>query len=186
MKTVCLVFLTMICAALLHGTVYAAQSSPASQLKSHQGAAKTVSDRSQGVKQSAPGDDGTHIGKPSDDRQNHHKVSDNNHPTSSPSLSKANRPKQLPNRRARSASANSMNPYRPASNKSGRATKDRLSRDETGNNTLSIRPTVVRPAVPSFNNVRHRDANPAVVGGLGSSNTRNTGAIDGTHISRRH
>jgi hypothetical protein len=40
--------------------------------------------------------------------------------------------------------------------------------------------------VPALSTMRHRGANPAIVGGAGNSSTRNTTALDGTHMSRRH
>jgi hypothetical protein len=46
-------------------------------------------------------------------------------------------------------------------------------------------PSVVRPTVPSFNNVRHRSPNPAVVGGSPSSHSSNSGAINGTRMNRK-
>jgi hypothetical protein len=38
---------------------------------------------------------------------------------------------------------------------------------------------------PSLGNQRHRGANPAVIGGLGTSKASETGAINGSHISRK-
>ena len=130
--------------------------------------------------------DGTHIGKPSDDQQNHRKVSGNKLPTSSASPSKSNRPDELANRRERSASEDSVNSHRPASDKSAGAAQIGLARNETVNHSPSNRASsAVRPVVPSLGNVRHRGSNPAIVGGVGSSNARNTGALDGTHMNRK-
>ena len=125
-------------------------------------------------------------GKPSDEQRDHHHASDKNHPRSRASLTKANRPKQLPNSRERSIPGNAMNLHQPGSAKSGGAAKDGLIRNETVNNALPVRPpSVVRPTVPSLNNVRHRGANPAVIGGSANSDSRNTGAINGTRMNRR-
>ena len=103
---------------------------------------------------------------------------------------KANRPKQLPNSRRRSIPGNAMNLHQPGSDKSGAAAKGGLIQNETANNALPVRPpSAVRPrqrVSPSLNNVRHRGPNPAVIGGsAGNSNSRNTGAINGTRMHRK-
>jgi hypothetical protein len=188
MKTTCLLFLTINCAALMHGRGYAAPSNPASQQTSPQSAAKTVSDDPRDGEHAAPADDGKHQkdGKPSDEQRGHRHASDKNHPRSRASLTKANRPKQVPNNRERSTSGNAMNLHQPGSAKSGGAAKDGLMQNETLNNALPVRPpTVVRPTVPLRTNVRHRSANPAVIGGSATSDRRNTVAINGTHMNRR-
>jgi hypothetical protein len=43
----------------------------------------------------------------------------------------------------------------------------------------------IRPGGPSLDNVRHRGANPAVIGGPGSSDSSNTGAVNGTRMKRK-
>jgi hypothetical protein len=79
-----------------------------------------------------------------------------------------------------------MNPHQPGSDKSSGAAKSGFIRNETVNNTLPVRtPSVIRPTVPSPNNVRHRGPNPAVVGGSPISRSGNTGAIDGTRMNRK-
>ncbi|MGB7864306.1 MAG: hypothetical protein WCF74_13010 [Candidatus Sulfotelmatobacter sp.] len=40
-------------------------------------------------------------------------------------------------------------------------------------------------ASPSLDNQRHRGANPAVIGGLGTSRLGGTGAINGSRMSRK-
>jgi hypothetical protein len=79
-----------------------------------------------------------------------------------------------------------MNLYEPGSNKSGGAAKGGLIRNETVGNALPVRTsTVIRPTAPSFNNVRHRSPNPAVVGGSPNSHSSITGAINGTRMNRK-
>ena len=108
------------------------------------------------------------------------------HPPSRASLTKANRPKQLPNSRQRSLPGNARNLHQPGSDKSGGAAKGGLIRNETVNNALAVRtPSVVRPTVPALNNVRHRSPNLAVVGGSPNSHSSNTGAINGTRMNRK-
>ncbi len=193
MKTTWLLFLSMSWATLTHGTGYAAPSSPASQQSYPGSSANTASDhpRDPAQRDAAPAGDGRHPtgGKASDEQRDHGRASDRNNPPSRASLiglTKANRPKQLPNRRQRSIPGNAMNLHQPGSDKSGGAAKGGLIRNETVNDALAARmPSVVRPTVPSFINVRHRGPNPAVVGGSALSHSSNTGAINGTRMNRR-
>ena len=107
-----------------------------------------------------------------------------NHPPRRGSLTKVNRPRQLPRSRQRSLPGNAL--HQPASNKSGGVAKGGLIPNETVNNAWAVRtPSVVRPSAPSFNYLRHRSPNPAVVGGSPSSHGSNTGAINGTRMNRK-
>jgi len=186
MRAVGLIFLTLGYAASAVGVAGAGQSVAAAQQAPSRSAPNAVGTRSHEADHAAPAADGTHVGKPSEDQQNHRKVSGNKLPASSTSPSKANRRNEVPNRRERSASGDSKNSYRPGSDKSAGAAQNGLARNETLNHTPSnCGPSAVRPAVPLLSNVRHRGANPAIVGGAGNSNSRNTGALDGTHMNRR-
>ena len=99
---------------------------------------------------------------------------------------KVNRPKQLPNRRQGFPAGNPMNLGQPGSSKFAAAAKSGFVRSETFNNTLAARtPSAVRPAAPSFTNVRHRSPNPAVVAGAPNSRSSNAAALNGTHMNRR-
>jgi hypothetical protein len=103
-----------------------------------------------------------------------------------PASQKVNRPKQIPNSRQRSLPGNAMDIHRPSSGKSGSAARGVLIRDKSVNNVVAVRtPNVVRPTAPSFNNVRHRNPNPAVVGGSANSQRSNTGTINGTRMNRK-
>ena len=105
---------------------------------------------------------------------------------SAPASPKVNRPKQVLNSRKGSLAGNAMNLHQPDSNKSSGAAKSGFIRNETVNNALGVRPpNVVRPTAPSFNNVRHRGPNPAVVGGSLNSRGSNTGTINGTRMNHR-
>lgn len=186
MNAISLVLLTLGCVAWTVGAACAAQSVAPVQQASSRSAANAVGNHSQQVDHAAPIDGGTHIRKHSDDQQNRRKAPDKKLPTRNSKPSKSNRPNELANRREHSASEDSVNSQRPGSEKSGRAAKNGLAQNETVNHAPSNRaPSAVRPSVPSLSNVRHRGANPAIVGGTRSSNTRNTGAIDGTHMNRR-
>lgn len=186
MKATTLFFLTLGCAAWTVGGAYPAPSFAAAQQASPGSAAPAAGHHSREDDHAAPTGGGTHIGKPSDDQQNHRKVSGNKLPTSSASPSKSNRPDELANKRERSASEDSVNSHRPASDKSAGAAQIGLARNETVNHSPSNRASsAVRPVVPSLGNVRHRGSNPAIVGGVGSYNARNNGALDGTHMNRK-
>jgi hypothetical protein len=184
MKTTCLLFLTMSWAGLTQGIGCAAPS----QRTSPEGSANTVSAHPHDAEHAAPADDGRRQAgeKASDEQQDHGRASDTNHPPSGASLIKANHPKQLLNSRQRSTPGNAINLHQPGSDKSGGAAKGGLIQNETVHNALPVRtPSVIRPTVPSLNNVRHRSPNPAVVAGSVNSDRRNTGVIDGTRMNRK-
>jgi hypothetical protein len=186
MKAISLVLLTLGCVAWTVGAACAARSVAPTQQASARSAANAVGNRSQEADHTAPTDGGTHIRKHSDDQQNRRKAPDKKLPTSNSRLSTSKRSNELANRREPSASEDSVNSQRPGSDKSARAAKNGLAQNEAVNHRPSNRaPSAVRPAVPSLSNVRHGGPNPAIVGGARSSNARNTGAIDGTHMNRK-
>jgi hypothetical protein len=47
------------------------------------------------------------------------------------------------------------------------------------------RPSLLPSSSPSFDNQRHRGPNPAVISGLGTLKSSETGAINGSHTSRK-
>jgi hypothetical protein len=121
-------------------------------------------------------------------------ASDRSHVVGPVSVNKANRSMHLPNSRNRSLPRNSMNPHRPDSYKSdGAARAGSIKgsiKNETGNTALPFRRlSVARPNLLSLNNVnvnvRHRGANPAVVGGLTNWDSRNASALNGTLMHRK-
>ena len=187
MKTACLLLLT-IGPGLTHGIAYAAASSPVSQQASPESAATTEShhpgDTLHGSPPASAKDQKD--GKPSDEEGHAHHISEKNLGRSRASFTKANRSTQFPNNRERSPSGNAMNFRQQAFAKSGGAAKGGLIQNETVNNALPVRTSrVVRPTVPSLNNVRHRGPNPALVGGSANLHSRNTGAINGTGMNRK-
>jgi hypothetical protein len=185
MKAAGLVFLTLGYLAWTVGGAYAAQSVVAAQQTPPPSGANTVGNHSREADHAAPAADDAHVGKPSDDQQNHRNIS-GKLPTSNSKRSKSNRPSGLPNTRERSAAEDSRNSHRPASDKSAGTAKNGLSRNETVNHAPPNRSSSApRPTVPSLSSVRHRGANPPIVGGVGSSNTKNTASLDGTHMNRK-
>jgi hypothetical protein len=186
MKSIGLVILMLGCAGWSVRATYAGQSVASSQQASPRSAANAAGDHSREADHAAAGDAGTHIGKPSDDQQNHRKISSNKPPGGNPSLTKSNRRNELTNGRERSGSDDSKNSHRPGTDKSRGAAQNGLARTGTINHAASDRtPGSVRPVVPSLSNVRHRGPNPAIIGGAENSNSRITAALDGTHMNRK-
>lgn len=187
MKIAYFVFMMIGCAVLMHGTSYAAASDPVAQQGSSARPAGTASDRPRAV-HAAPPDGGKHQAreKPSDEQPGNRRASLKNPPAGQTSLPKTNGTNQIPNRQEHSASKNAMDFHTPGTDKSGGAAKSGLVQNGTGNRALPVRsPNVVRPTVPSLSNVRHLSPNAAVIGGSANATTRNTGAINGTHMNRK-
>ena len=169
MKTACSLFLMMSCAALAPNTSLAASA----QQSSTKSSLTRDSARSQDARQF------------SDDRRVRGATSVQNHPRR-PTNTINVHPKQLPNNREHFQSKNSTKFLRPGSGKSAGAAKGGVVQRETTHKTGLVRPASgSRPTAPSFDNVRHRGANPAVIGGSANSTRRNAGAISGTSVHRR-
>src|SRR5271157_2523476 len=103
MKTTCLLFLMMVRAVLTPVTVDAVPSSPASQQTSPASSANPASSHPRDAEHAAPPRDGRHPaeGGASDERRNRARTSEPNHPPGRASLTRTNRPPQLPNSRQR-------------------------------------------------------------------------------------
>ena len=210
MRTTCLLFLMMSWATLTYAAVLCplpwgegiprpafspagagrvrGHWNPASHPTFSESSANTAGDHPGDSEHAAPAADGKHPteGKASHEQRGHGRPSDTNHPPSHASPTKVNHSTQLPNGRQRSLPGDAMNLHQPGSNKSGGAAKSGLIRNETVNTAVAVRtPNVVRSTAPSFNNVRHRSPNPAVVGGSANSLRSNTAAINGDRIHRR-
>jgi len=185
-KAVGLIFLMLGCAASTVGAAGAGQSVAAAQQPSNRSAADTGANHPREADHAAPVADGAHVGKPSDNKQNKRMVSDHKPSSGDARPSKANHREEVPNSRERSASRDSENSHRTGSDQSRGAARNGLARNETVKHAPSDRaPSAVKPVAPSLSNVRHRGVNPAIVGGAGNSNTRNTVALDGTHMNRK-
>jgi hypothetical protein len=166
MKTTCLLFLLMSWAPLAHGPGYAVPESVPRPVKN--------------VQTPGPLPRGEGVPRPALLPAGAGRVRGHGGPTSQ----KVNRPKQLPNIRQRSMPGNAL--HQPGSDKFGGAAKGGLIPNETVNNALPVRtPSVVRSTAPSFNNMRHRSPNPAVVGASPNSRSSNAGAINGSRMIRR-
>jgi hypothetical protein len=166
-------------ASLTPGTTYAALANQdrASQQPSSQTSKNTLGDHPRGAKHAAPNDvrKARKDENVSDERRGHRHISDKNHPRSVATVTKERFP-----------SRNAANPRQPGSDKSSGAAKGGFIRGERVNSAMSPGPpNVIRPSVPSLNNVRHRGPNPAVVSGSLKSDDRNTGTINGTRAHRK-
>jgi hypothetical protein len=186
MKRIGLAFLMLGCAALAVASADTGRSVSTSQQAPFRSATDTVGNHSRGAGHMAQAEAGTHVGKPSDDQQNTRKLSGNKSSASIASPSKAKYRTEVPNGRRRSASRDPKNSDGSDSVKSAGAAQNGLARSETTNHAASNRmPGAVKPAVPSLGNVRHGGPYPAIIGGAGNSNSKNTAALDGTHMNRR-
>jgi hypothetical protein len=184
MKAACLLFLTMSCAVLIHGTDYAAPS----QQTSAESSANTVGGHPHDAKHTAGPDrkKSRKKGNPSNEQRDSRYASGKNSPRSRASLTAAKRPKHLPKSRKSSSIKKAMNLHQSGSAKSDEAPPGGLIRNDTFNNTLTgRRPSVVRAPVQSPDNVRHHSPNPAIVGGSANSDIKNNGGLNGTRMSRK-
>jgi len=162
-----LIFIVISCVALMRETGYAV-----SPQRSSQGPANASRDQVRESEHAAPTDGkNRQDGKTSAGTRNHRFGSDR-------SLARVKGPsaQQLTNPPRRSTSGNARRGL----------LRGRLVQSETANPALPVRPpTVVRPPAPSLENVRHRGANPAVIGGSANSDVRNTGALNGTRMPHK-
>lgn len=189
MKAAYLILLMIICPALAPGAACADASGFAYQQTSPVTAPNKLSEHPQNTEHTpAPGGEKNQqvVRSPNEQRDPRH-APGTEPPRDRKSVTTANRSKHGPNNREYSTSTNVTNHQRSSSAKSEAAAKDGFTWTETVHNSQPVRPpAVARPAAPSLNNVRHRGVNPAIVGGPESSKTRNTGAIDGSHMNHRH
>jgi hypothetical protein len=186
MRAIGLVFLTLGYAASAVGAAGAVPSVAASQQAPTRSAADTAGNHSRKAAHAAPAGDRTQIGKTPEDQQNHPKAARNKIPAASASLSNPSRRSEFTKRRERPAPEDSENSHSPGSDQHADAARIGRARNQAVNHAPSDRaPSAVRPAAPSLSNVRHRGTNPAIVGGAGNPNAKNTAALDGTHMNRR-
>lgn len=188
MNATILLFMTIGCTALMHGTSYAAQSHQLSPQTSSKTAAKTATDHLRDAENTTPAAEGKHKTdeRSFDEPQYHRNTSGKNLPREHPNATTADHAKQVPGRQNRSKSANALNLNHPRSDKLDGAAKGGAIHTETVNNGFPVRShRVARSTTPSPNNPHHRGSNPAAIGGSANSDGRNTGAISGTRMKRK-
>lgn len=187
MKTACVLLLAISYAALGRGTAYGARSDSGSQPPSSVTHANTVSvhPRDDAHAPAADGKRQTHE-KPSNKQPDHRLASDKGKLGNSSGVTNPNRPKQSAIEGKRSAGGNSANLRQPDRTRSGDAAKEALMLNKTVSNAVPVRqPSVAPHTRPAPNNQRHRDPNPAVIGGPMTAKAGNTGTINGTRMNRR-
>jgi hypothetical protein len=182
MKTISLLFLMIICAGLLYGTSYAEPPRPASQQLSY---GKTVSDL-QLAKQDAPADDGKHQmrGKAFSEERNDRRVHDKSHSRKRTSTTKATSQTHTTDNRAQQGldNAGHSNEKQAIRNNASRYTTS----SRAPGSDRSGQPDIVPLDGTSFKDVRNLGSNPAIISGTTISNSRNTAAISGTRMNRKH
>lgn len=189
MKITCLFFTVTVLASLTSGTFYAsaANQDRTFQQSSSQTSENAVGLRARDSEHGVRADRGKHQrdGNTSGEQRDQRHVSGKNHLHSPATITK-NHPNQLPNNRVRPPSRSAMDLHPPGSDKSDGGAKGGFIRHDTVNGAAVPRPpSVIRPNMPLVNSVRHRGANPAVIGGSANSDGRNSGLINGTRVHRR-
>lgn len=162
MKTSLLVFL-VISSALTLAASDATASNPAPQRL--EGAASTV---------------------PTGKRRVQHRAAKANQVPKPPHVANTNRLKRPANGQARSTTATARLQPRSRLSQSVVVEKRGSIQNKSVTSVSAVqRQSMFPSSSPSLGNQRHRGPNPAVIGGLGTSKARETGAINGSHISRK-
>jgi hypothetical protein len=178
MKIACLVVMVT-CWAAIHGPASASDAKLASPKQSSGSAANAV-----GGDQGGAGAPVDHSKNPkSEDSSNEpalgRRASDKSHLHAS-SLMNPNRPKQVPTNRHNSKSRDAADFNQLGSDRTGSI------RSETAKNAARIRPSSdARAGTPSLNNRRRGGHNPAAIDGSLNPRRRNSGEINGTHMTRK-
>ena len=180
MKTACLTLAIISCAMLVHGTSYAfSPNSAPQQQSSESSAASSGKDR---PTDAATAENGKRqkVSTDSDERRTRSHISDKNHLRSPVSLSKANRPRPSRNGRERSTPKNAINVHQPSSSKATGAARN------VNHRTAHVRTAgTAGLGGQQFRNANNRPSRMATVSGRVNP-ARNTAAIDGTSVNRRH
>jgi hypothetical protein len=179
MKTACPVFVLIACVATVYAPPFAAASRPQAQLGPSQSSSGAAA---------APGADHVRPAQSNGEKdQTDQAAADQPGEASNASGENGRRiqatsPNKPLHKLSRSSpewpvSGAALHAYRrnAGSGASGGAAKDARMQNEL----------IVRPAVPSISRVRHRSPNPPIIGGLGNTNAKSTGAINGTRINRK-
>jgi len=176
MKTICLLVLTTVDAALLCGGLYAVPTNPAADQAASESAPKAVSAQSN----RPSGTSGSQSDARASGEQQGPRRSDKNRPRIEALATKPTRPRPIARQRTLSEAGNPANLPSPAPSQST-LVKHGSIQNEAIYRALPVRPGgTIRPVAPSAGNVRHRDPNPPVIGGAASSNSRSAAVIDGT------
>ncbi len=186
MNAIRVALLTIGSAALINGTGYAASSGPASQQASPDIAVKATSGtphRSQHVAGSADRK-GERDARTSEQRSLRSLVK--NRTLSQESLTRVNRPKQIPNSERRSTPASVMSSHRTSPVLPAGTGRGGFTQSGAANTPPAIPQRVaIRQTKPLFASLRHRGANPPAIGGAANSVRTNSGTVNGTTMHRK-
>jgi hypothetical protein len=191
MKTACSVLVILGCGALMHAATLAAQSSPAPRQSASGWTVRTGGrDPRDAAYGASGGNEKYHTGgDPSSDRPGHPQVRNKSRVPKAGNLTKPSRTRRPPTSRERSPSGAALNVHQPGrpDEPSRSAAKGALAKNEAIKNfaPTSRSSRAVSHSWPFPNNQRHRGPNPSAIGGLAGASTRNTAAIDGTHLRRK-
>jgi hypothetical protein len=180
MKTACLLLLTIIDVALVSGGLYAVSANPAQNQASSGNAASTVK-----LQSNRPTDRPTdHRGSQTEAKESSDEKtplrSEKNRPRGKAVASKPRRPKPVAAERPLDMAGSPGTIRSLAEVRSAAVVNRGAVQNEALYRAQPVRSgSGLRPAAPSAGNLRHRDPNPAVIGGAASSNSRKTAAIDG-------
>ncbi len=187
MRSVLPLLLVISSAGFISRPARALHSNPKFQQSAPQSATKTAVDHPHHAPNPAPAAGGNRQkhGNPSNEKQRPRQLSGRNPERGAATLQKV-RPRQIQNASGRFTSTKPGNSHQPGNSKTGRAEKGASIKQEGGNSARPVQsPNATRPALPPQSNVRHRGANPAVIGGSANFGVRNTGAINGTSVRRK-
>jgi hypothetical protein len=180
MKTARLTLAIIGCAVFILGTSYASSPNPAPQAQSFASSTKPPGSEHSTDAASAKNGKRQKIETHSDGQRTRRHISDANHSRNRVSLRKANRQRQLRNGRARSTPENPVNVRQPSTSKlSGVA---RIADPRTPPARI---PGITSRSGQQFRNAHNRASSMATIGGPVNP-ARNTAAINGTSINRRH
>lgn len=141
-----------------------------------------------GAGYTARADDAKHQqnARASDQQPGHPHASKENHPRGNANLPKARLPKPLPNNRERSTVGKAGSLSQPLSNRPNVTARGASIEGQTVSKPRTLHSAAVsRPSAPAPANLRHRSPNPATLGGSASPIAANTGALNGSRMSRR-
>jgi hypothetical protein len=100
-------------------------------------------------------------------------------------LSKANHPLPLPKNQTHHAAPSATQPRSTGGIQSSNTAARALSDNHAPSNLRSVQLHTAPRAAQLPADVRHHSPNPGILGGSGNSSVANTGALNGTHMSRR-
>ncbi|HUA68444.1 MAG TPA: hypothetical protein VMA13_07845 [Candidatus Saccharimonadales bacterium] len=192
MKTLYLLFIMGISAALMRGVCYADSDAPASQQSQSESSDATAGINPNDAKHTASVDDGKHQtkGEPSDGKLDDRRASDKKGPGGQVGTAKAEAQQAL-NRQERleeipanhnlpgNTFGNTMNLHQPA--RSAQTVNGGMLKMDDNSHSPARSTALVPLGGTSFNNVRNRSSVPAVIGGAANS-FKSTAAINGTDI----